>query len=203
MTIASALALFFSMALLAALPSASVLAVSAKAASGGLRHGALATAGIVVGDVIFVLIAIFGLTLLVETMGSSFTLVKYAGGAYLLWLGVRLWRSSDQSAKQAVDNTSSSLSSFMTGLLVTLGDQKAVLFYFGFLPAFLDLSALSAADVVSILGVTILAVGGVKLAYAVAADKISHIISGKFTSLMNLLAATVMFMAGVWVIIRA
>jgi len=50
--------------------------------------------------------------------------------------------------------------------MITLGDQKAILFYLGFFPAFLDLVAMSALDTAVILLVTTVAVGGVKLAYA-------------------------------------
>ena len=51
---------------------------------------------------------------------------------------------------------------FLTGLLVTLGDQKAILFYLGFFPAFVNLAALSLADTSLILAVATVAVGGPK-----------------------------------------
>ena len=57
----------------------------------------------------------------------------------------------------------------MTGLLVTLGDQKAVVFYLGFLPAFIELGTLSHPDIGAVLASAVLAVGGVKLGYAYAA----------------------------------
>lgn len=202
-SINSALALFMAMAVLAAVPSTSVVVVSAKSASSGFRHGALTAAGIVLGDIIFIVLAVFGLALLVEAMGAAFVLVKYAGGVYLLWLGALIWRSTKQHTQHKKSDSSSALSSFMTGLLITLGDQKAVLFYLGFLPAFLDLSALTAIDVAVIVGVTVVAVGGVKLAYAYAADKVGQAFGSKLSEAMNLLAAVILFAAGAWVIVRA
>ncbi len=64
----------------------------------------------------------------------------------------------------------------MTGRLFTLGDQKAILFYPGFLPAFLNISILTLPDIAVILRITIVAVGGVKLAYAYAAGKAGQVL---------------------------
>ncbi len=199
----SALALFAAMATLAAMPSTSVLAVSARSASSGFRHGALTAAGVVLGDIVFILLAVFGLALLVEATGAAFVLVKYAGGLYLLWLSALIWRSRHQQSWDQNSKGPSHLSSFMTGLFITLGDQKAVLFYLGFLPAFLDVSMLSATDVAVLMGVAVLAVGGVKLVYAYAAGKASRALGGRLSGVMNRLAAAIMFAAGIWVIVRA
>lgn len=202
-SINSILALFAAMAVLAAVPSVSVLAVSARSASSGFAHGALTASGIVLGDIIFILFAVLGLVVLVEAMGTAFVLVKYTGGAYLIWLSVLIWRSRTKQAQHKNSNNSSLLSSFMTGLLITLGDQKAILFYLGFLPAFLNLSTLTASDIVVIVAITVVAVGGVKLVYAYAAERAGHVFGGRFSEAMNMLAAFIMLAAGVWVIARA
>lgn len=70
--VANAGALFAAMAVLAAVPSTSVLAVSARSASAGIAHGALVAMGVVVGDILFILLAIFGLALLAEALGPAF-----------------------------------------------------------------------------------------------------------------------------------
>jgi threonine/homoserine/homoserine lactone efflux protein len=199
----SIMALFAAMAVLAAAPSVSVLAVTARSASCGFVHGALTTAGIVLGDIVFILLAVFGLVLLVDAMGPAFVLVEYAGAAYLVWLSVLIWRSGANQAQHRNANETSCLSSFVAGLLITLGDQKAVLFYLGFLPAFLDLSALTRADIALVVGVAIFAVGGVKLGYAYAAEQAGHVLGGKLGVAMNVLTAIVMLVAAVWVLIRA
>lgn len=59
----------------------------------------------------------------------------------------------------------------MADFLVTLADQKAVLFYLGFLPAFVDLSQRNLVDTAVVIAITVLAVGGVKLGYAALADR--------------------------------
>jgi threonine/homoserine/homoserine lactone efflux protein len=200
--ISKIIALFGAMTVLAALPSVSVLAVTARSASSGFLHGVFTAIGIVVGDIIFILIAIFGLVLLVETLGSAFFLVKYICGAYLIWLGARLWRSRSQKLQRQGNSDSSLLESFMTGLLITLGDQKAVLFYMGFFPAFLDLTKLTYADIGVLILVTIFAVGGVKIGYAYAADRASVFLGDKMVGAMQVIAACIMVMVGIFIIIR-
>lgn len=202
MTTNSIVALFGAMIVLAAVPSVSVLAVSTRSATAGLIHGVFTTLGIVVGDIIFILIAIWGLTFLAETMGGLFVLIQYLGGAYLIWLGVRLWRSTSKPMQTEV-KTTSLLSSFLTGLLITLGDQKATLFYLGFFPAFLDISNISYWDTGIIMAITIVAVGGVKLVYAFLADRARLLISSNMTNRMNTVAGCIMVAVGVFLISKA
>lgn len=91
----------------------------------------------------------------------------------------------------------------MAGLLITLGDQKTVLFYLGFFPAFLDLTALSYIDISAVMAITITAVGGVKLGYAYAADRAGIPLGNSMGEAMEVIAACVMIMAGVFIIARA
>lgn len=203
MTVSSIAALFAAMTLLAAMPSVSVLAVSARAASSGFAHGACTALGVVAGDLLFILLALFGLALLVDALGGLFVLVKYVGGAYLIWLGIALWRSRTRPARAGAAGGASLGSSFMTGLLITLGDQKAILFYLGFLPAFMDLSAVTCADAAAVAAVAVVAVGGVKLGYAYAAHRAGAVLGGRVGGFMNGAAALLVIAAGIVVMARA
>lgn len=203
MTFTNMAMLFGAMAVLAAVPSVSVLAVSARAATLGFAHGACAALGIVVGDLWFILLAMFGLALLAEMTDGLFFLIKYLGGTYLIWLGISLWMSRTEVLKLKGTNRSSLISSFMTGLFITLGDQKAVFFYLGFLPAFVDLSTLSYLDAGLVMAITILAVGGVKLVYAYAAHRVGACITIKSGKTMSIAAAGVMIAAGIFVVMMA
>ena len=188
----------------ASIPSVSVLAVSARSSALGLAHGVAASLGVVVGDIVFILIAIYGLAVLADLMGSNFSLIKYAGGAYLIWLGMMLWRSKSQVEAAEENGASSILSSFMTGLLITLGDQKAILFYLGFFPAFVDVSAVTLLDAGIIVGTAAVAVGGPKLAYAFMADRASLILKrAKVTNAINMIAGGVMVAVGGCLLVRA
>ncbi|MEX1117349.1 MAG: LysE family translocator [Terrimicrobiaceae bacterium] len=93
MTALSAASFFGIMLALAAMPSASVALVVARSSSLGLRNGIATAGGIVTGDLVFVAIAIMGMSALAMAMGPVFSAFKYVGGAYLIWLGIKLLRS--------------------------------------------------------------------------------------------------------------
>jgi threonine/homoserine/homoserine lactone efflux protein len=203
MTFSSIAALFSAMIVLASLPSISVLAVASRSATSGFIHGVFTTLGIVLGDIIFIVIAIWGLSFLAETMGSLFVLIKYCGGAYLIWLGIGLCRSKFKNVETENIRESSLLSSFLTGLFITLGDQKATLFYLGFFPAFVDVSQISYFDTGIIIVITMVAVGGVKLGYALMADRARLLISSKIRKRINRLAGCVMIFVGLFLLTKA
>ena len=202
MTFSSTAALFGAMLVLAFIPSVSVLTVSARSAASGFIHGAFTTIGILTGDIVFILVAVLGLTILAETMGGLLFLVKYLGGAYLIWLGIKLWRSVPKSRKAEEVVESSLLSSFLTGLFITLGDQKAILFYLGFFPAFVDLSAISYFDTSIIMLIAIAAVGGVKLVYAFMADRAGLLFSPTAYRGLNIAAGSVVIGVGVFLVAK-
>lgn len=196
-TLANTLGLLGSMLVLAMLPSVSVLAVSARSASAGFIHGVATTIGIIAGDLIYILLAIFGLALLTKAMGESAYLIKYAGGAYMIWMGIGLWRTSGKPiAAERQVNASSLLSSFITGLLITLADQKVVIFYLGLLPAFINLAGINYLDAAIVMAITIVAVGSAKLTYAFVAHKAGAMFGPKASTLMNRSASGVMVGVG-------
>ena len=203
LTSTSIAALFGVMVVGAMIPSVSVLAVSARSAAFGFAHGVFTSLGIVVGDIVFILIAIYGLSVLADLMGNHFVLIKYLGGAYLIWLGIVLLRSESKANGVEMNSEHSLLSSFTTGLLITLGDQKAILFYLGFFPAFVDMSKMSFYDAGVIVAIAIVAVGGPKLFYAFMADRASLIFkSATVNKFINIAAGGVMIAAGVFVMKR-
>ena len=84
----------------------------------------------------------------------------------------------------------------MAGLLLTLADQKAVLFYLGFFPAFLDLAAITLTEALQVVVITVVAVGGVKIAYALAADRAQQWLRRGSTLVLRMVAAVVMICIG-------
>jgi len=198
LTLSSIAALFGSMVILALIPSVSVLTVSARSSAYGFTHGVYTTIGIVSGDVIFILLAIYGLSVFVDILGGYFYLLKYIGGTYLIWLGLGLWKSDSKSTGLKRDTDSTLLSSFLTGLLITLGDQKAILFYLGFLPAYIDLDTITAADTGTIIIIATVAIVGSKLVYAFMADRARTIFQdSRVGKGINIAAGCVMIGAGI------
>ncbi len=165
------ISLFIAMAILAAVPSSSVLAVLARSGASGFVHGACTAMGIVAGDLVFVAVAIAGLPVIASVTGEPYSLIRYLCAAYLLWAGWRMLRSAGPGEVAGDFKTASHGGSFLEGLLLTLADQKAVFFYLGFLPGFVDLASLRWTDVAVVMGVTLVSVGGVKLLYAALATR--------------------------------
>lgn len=174
MTFIETIVLFAAMTTLALIPSTSVALVVARSSTVGFADGSAVAAGIVVGDLVFVFLAITGMTALAEVMGSSFLVLRYLAGAYLIWFGISLMRSRPSNPAEMPERSAASIStSFFSGLVLTLGDVKAIFFYASFFPTFVDLSRISTADVLTIAAVTVTAVGGVKLGYAYFAEKVA------------------------------
>lgn len=175
MSLLAVLSLFLIMITLAAIPSASVALVVVRSATGGVRNGLAVAAGIVLADLLFVALAITGMSVIAEAMGSFFVVLRYAAGAYLIWLGVQLIRSRRAPPPApGMAPTCSTTGSFLAGFFLTLGDLKAILFYASLFPALLDLTKISLADGLLIALVTTITVGGTKALYAVAARRLVH-----------------------------
>jgi threonine/homoserine/homoserine lactone efflux protein len=129
--------------------------VVARALTGGFAAGLAAIAGLVAGDILFLVLAILGLSALAAVMGEFFLAVKILGAAYLIWLGVKMWRSkpslprmdAPDAPETKVPHPTSLWGSAVLGFFVTLGNPKAILFYGALLPTFVDVAALTAPDV--------------------------------------------------------
>lgn len=206
MNIIEIITLFGIMIALAALPSASVALVITRSASLGLANGVAVTAGIILGDLVFILLAIFGLSVVAETMGSLFMIVKYLGATYLLWLGYTLI-TSKSSTTITVDKTvkkQNLVTSFIAGFFLTLGDIKAIIFYASLLPVFVNLSTLQASDVLIIISVIVVSLGSVKILYAFSAAKVvTFATDKKLGNVARKIAGGFMLGAGGYLIVKA
>ena len=167
------------MVVLALIPGPGTLVVASRAISGGFSHGAATACGIVCGDFIFVLLSIFGLATAAAAMGGLFIVVKYVGALYLIWLGIQILRSNKQGNDANVLEKVAYRPDFVSGLITTLGNPKAILFYLSFFPTFLDLTSITLLDTLTILLITTLSIGGVMMGYAYTASKAKRLFKGK------------------------
>ena len=183
MSLIEAMMLFLVMLPLAAMPSTSVALVVARSVSAGRVSGVFSALGIVVGDLVFVAIALIGMSLLAEWLGAFFSVVKYCGGAYLIWLGFSLLKSKSTPTDQRTTSRASSFAAdFLAGLFLTLGDVKAILFYASLFPTLIDSRGIGLWDILLIMAITIVTVGGVKLGYVIFASKLVDRLRGRFAS---------------------
>jgi len=206
MSIIETITLFGIMVVLAAIPSASVALVVTRSATLGVGNGIAVAAGIVLGDLVFIILAILGLSVVAETMGSLFMIIKYLGGVYLLWLGFTLITAKSKTTITVGKNRQKSnlVASFLAGFFLTLGDIKAIVFYVSLFPMFIDLSALHVVDILVITFVTVVGVGGVKILYAISATKIVSLARDlKFENVARKTAGGFMVGAGSYIIVKA
>ena len=182
MSLFDALALFVIMATLAALPSASVLLVVSQTVRHGTRHGYWAVAGIVMGDLLLLAIAILGMSEVSIRFEAAFSLLRTIGAFYLLWIGWQLVRGAREPLRlppaSSPDHRGlihpSGPAAFLGALALTFGDIKALMFYASLLPTLVNLRTLSGNDVLTLLSVTILAVGATKCVYVHLGQTVSH-----------------------------
>ncbi|HEC18333.1 MAG TPA: LysE family translocator [Gammaproteobacteria bacterium] len=175
MNINDSIILFFTLATLAAVPGTSVALVVTRSATLGVADGIAVVSGIVIGDLVFVSLALLGLSVIANTLGNLFLTIKYLGGAYLIWTGITLWLSQSKASMTLKQRPLGSLvGSFLAGLFMTMGDVKAIVFYMSLFPLFMDTKSVDLTDIGIILTITIMAVGSVKISYAVLATKIAR-----------------------------
>ncbi|GIL39008.1 LysE family translocator [Roseiterribacter gracilis] len=205
MTLTTVLAFALTLTLAAASPGPGVVAIIAASIGRGFVAGAATTAGIVIGDLIFFCFAIFGLTLVAQAMGELFLIVKFAGAAYLIYLGVKLWRAPVVAI--SVDVPAATRRGIardaLAGLALTLGNPKTIAFYLGVLPSVVAIDQLVLRDVAVLTVVDVAVVGGVLLAYAgfAARARLSFTKPARLR-VLNRSAGTAMIGAGVAVAAR-
>ncbi|MGD2071068.1 MAG: LysE family translocator [Gemmatimonadota bacterium] len=190
--------------LFAATPGPAIVACVARALSGGFGAALSFAAGIVLGDVVFLLFAIYGLAAVATVLDELFLLVRVMGGLYLMWLGWSAWKS-DTGLPTADDPPGSSAGhGFRAGLLLTLGNPKVILFYLGFLPAFVNLSELSGRDVAWVVALLVGVLMSVNSAYAwAAAGARGWMRSSAAVRGLNRVAAVVMAAVGAYVVLES
>ncbi|KFG70651.1 LysE family translocator [Microvirga sp. BSC39] len=137
-------------ALAAALPGPAQGALIAQVLSRGGASTLPFVSGMVAGNAVWLLAAIFGLSALAMRFETAFIAVKWLGIAYLLFIAWNLW-TADGAAKEAPSSGSGSRG-LLAGALLTLGNPKAVVFFGAVLPHAFDLTTLSLPEAMMILG---------------------------------------------------
>ncbi|EAS47328.1 hypothetical protein GB2207_11943 [marine gamma proteobacterium HTCC2207] len=204
MTLTSALALYTTMIVLALLPGPGVVVVVARALDSGFRQGLATAMGILSGDFIFIALAIFGLAALAEVMGSFFVIVKYAGAAYLIYLGFQLITSSNNNTPSEAPKPTNYSANYLVGLATSVSNPKVTLFYLSFFPAFLDLENISATDIALLFLIATFSVGLVMAGYAyVAAKTKSSFAASPKTQYLKFGSGALLIGGGVFVALRS
>jgi threonine/homoserine/homoserine lactone efflux protein len=123
--------------ILAITPGPGIFYVLARSLRGGRREGVLSTAGTFLGGLVHVGAAAFGLSAILAASAVAFETVRYAGAAYLIYLGYRMIRSRRQEAVN-LDLERPSRGTFVQGVMTEVLNPKTALFFLSFIPQFVS-----------------------------------------------------------------
>jgi threonine/homoserine/homoserine lactone efflux protein len=134
-------------------PGNDMLYVAARSTSQGSKAGILSSLGIMVGCMVHIIAAMFGLSAIIAKSAVAFDIIKYVGAAYLIYLGVRSVVSRKRSLK--IDTSINKLSHqriFWQGVVTNVLNPKVALFFLAFLPQFININQGNAAFQILFLG---------------------------------------------------
>jgi len=128
--------LFFAAAVLLAItPGPGIFYVLARSLAGGRREGIQSSLGTFIGGLFHVFAAALGVSAILAASAVAFHTVKYAGAAYLVWLGIRMIRT--RNAELAVETVAPSQGAFRQGIFTEALNPKTALFFLSFIPQFI------------------------------------------------------------------
>lgn len=151
MTLAHWLPFAIASAILVAIPGPTVLLVISYALGHGRRFALATTAGVALGDLTSMTASMLGLGVILAASAALFTALKWVGAAYLIYLGIKLWRAPIQAGESAdaVDTSETRTSRiFAHAYAVTALNPKSIIFFVAFVPQFMDAHAATAPQIV-------------------------------------------------------
>jgi threonine/homoserine/homoserine lactone efflux protein len=168
----------------------------------GLRYGTRAALtnilGVQAGLAIVIGIVAVGLTSLMATMGYWFDWVRFAGAAYLVWLGIKLIRFPVEGVKADAPPPPPRGGFFLQGFVVLLSNPKVLVFFGAFIPQFMDMNRDHVSQV-TLLGVTFMVIAGLTDGlYALLAGRARTFFSARRTRLVSRVSGGFMIGGGIW-----
>jgi threonine/homoserine/homoserine lactone efflux protein len=149
-----------------AVPGPVWVALTARTLTGGFASAWPLAVGVAIGDAIWPLAAIFGLTWIESVYGDFLGVLQWIAAVIFVIMGILLLRKTGELTSDSRLTKPGRLAGFLTGVAVVIGNPKAILFYMGMLPGFFDLTRINGWDIAVILAVsaTIPMIGNLSLA---------------------------------------
>ncbi len=174
------------------------VALVARALAGGFRQAWPVTMGVAIGDVLWSVLAVLGVGWVTTTWGGAMEVLRWVACVFFLYLGITILCHAGDSLERDGRLTRPGMwAGFVAGLIVILGNPKAILFYMGVLPGFFDLSRLTVPDIVAIATASFVVplVGNLMLAWFV--DRVRRVLaSPRAIRRMNLTAGGLLIAVG-------
>lgn len=152
-------------------PGPAVLYIVARGVEGGRSAGLISMLGVQIGATVHITFAAVGLSAILASSAAAFSIVKWLGAAYLIWLGISRLLARDEIEAPANVERKRPRNVFWQGVLVNVLNPKTALFFLAFLPQFVDPSLGAAWVQILVLGVTFVAL-------AMCTDSLYALLSG-------------------------
>lgn len=184
-------------------PGPGVAAIVARALGGGFWSAVPIVVGILLGDLVYLAFALFGLAAIATYFGPVFVVIRWAGALYLLYIAWKFWTAKPGAEQLGPKRGESKLRTFASGFALTMGNPKTIVFYLALLPTVVPLdrpiTALGATELTTIV-VVLLAIGSGYAALAALARELFT--SAKAIRRMNKTAGAIMAGAAAFVVAR-
>ena len=175
------------------------MALVARTLSGGFRSGWPLALGVVIGDVLWPIIAILGLSWVAMQYDGLLDLLKYVATLIFFVLGFSLISNPDRAVNS--DNRLTrpgQLAGFIAGVAIILSNPKAILFYIGVLPGFFDLSRVTLLDIAAICTISAVLPFLGNLTLSIMVDRVRHLLSSPATlRKVNIVSGILLILVGV------
>ncbi|MGI8997702.1 MAG: LysE family translocator [Pyrinomonadaceae bacterium] len=165
-------------AILVFTPGPNTLYIIARSVNQGRTAGLVSSLGVEAGTLIHIIAAAFGISALLVSSALAFNVVKYAGAAYLIYLGIKTLLTREKPAAAETVEAKSLRRTFSQAVLVNVLNPKSALFFFAFLPQFLDAER-GAAMQILFFGAIVVALGFTSGSlYSLLAGSIGNVLRG-------------------------
>ncbi|WP_108816016.1 LysE family translocator [Loktanella sp. Alg231-35] len=185
-------------------PGPGLAALVATVLANGARKSVWFCVGIVFGDLIWLALSLSGLAMIAQQMPFVFSVIKWAGVIYLVYLAIGLWMNTKDAAQISTRSRErGAFARVLSGLSITMGNPKAMLFYLALLPSIVTPESLDAQMVAALSVAVIIVLGTVLAVYLYAADKArSAMTSSQSIKTFNRITGTALGGAAAWIATR-
>ena len=176
-----ALAYMAALAVAASIPGPGMTALVARSVSCGASTGFAMLAGLILGDLTYLSLAVFGLAILAATFSALFILVKWGATIYLCYLAWLFWTAGHQRISETTSSKRANLlAACLSGYTITLGNPKTIAFYLALLPLVVDLEQITMQSWGLILiPITIMVLASVGTVFVLGAIAVRHLLSSE------------------------
>ncbi|MCJ8508027.1 LysE family translocator [Rhizobium lemnae] len=201
MTLASLITYAGALFIAAAIPGPGMTAIVARALGSGFRPTFFMGLGLILGDLVYLTAVILGLAILAQNFTTPFLIIKYLGALYLCYIAWKLWTAGLLRQDIQATKGATGMMAFLSGLLVTLGNPKTMLFYVALVPTLIPLQDIGLRDYVALVATTFIVLLAVLLPYILLASKARELLKKPRTlqalnrSAAGILAGTAAYIA--------